>query len=478
MITKKHFAFWLLVIGLVFNPFGSDSDVLVANEKENRPNIILIMADDLGYETIACNGGTSYKTPRLDRLAKQGIRFQHCYSQPLCTPSRVQIMTGIYNVRNYEVFGVLPENEVTFANLLQDAGYKTCIVGKWQLKRDPFKTGFDEYCLWHFNDGRERYPNPGLRINGKDVNFKKGEYGPDVVCNFACDFIKKNKEKPFLIYYPMILTHCPFCPTPDSADWDPKDKGSPTYKGKAKYFGDMVLYMDKLVGRLVDTLEEQGIRDNTLIMFTGDNGTDSPVVSMMGDRQVKGEKGKMNDGGTHVPFIASWPKVIQAGQTSDHLVDFSDFFPTICNATHVTIPQKEKIDGQSFLWQLNGSKGTPREWIYCWYARNGGFKGQQWARNQQFKLYPDGKFIDVKNDPGEKAPKKRSQLNENELRVYEQLNAVLKRFESARPKAVAEIGQKRLDQQKKRRQEKKKKQQANQAANKKKKSPGKSKKND
>jgi arylsulfatase A len=179
----------------------------------------------------------------LDKLAAEGIRFEHCYAQPLCTPSRVQIMTGIYNVRNYVRFGILDWKQVTFANLLGEAGYATCVAGKWQLEGGydaPGHFGFDECCLWQLNRRPGRYPNPGLEINGKQVDYTAGEYGPDVVTDYICDFMRRKKDQPFLVYYPMILTHCPFEPTPDSADWDPASKGSPTYKGNPKYFADMV----------------------------------------------------------------------------------------------------------------------------------------------------------------------------------------------------------------------------------------------
>ena len=439
-----------LILGLL--PFASP-----VHAENDRTNIILIMADDLGYECLGCNGGTSYKTPCLDQLAQSGMRFRHCYSQPLCTPSRVKIMTGIYNVRNYEVFGKLPSNQTTFANILKKVGYKTCVVGKWQLKGNPQQFGFDEHCLWQMNRVPERYPNPGLEVNGKRINYTNGEYGPDLVCDYACKFIEKNKDQPFLVYYPMILTHCPFCPTPDSKDWDPKNKGSKTYKGNAKYFGDMMLYADKLVGRIVKKVDELGLRENTLIIFTGDNGTDKPVVSQMNGRKVPGLKGKMTDGGTRVPMIASWPKTIPAGKVTDTLVDFSDFFPTICEATSVDVPSKLKIDGQSFLPQLKGKPGNPRKWIYVWYSRNGGVKGKQWVRNQRYKLYGTGKFFDVKNDVEEKNPLKPSSLTNEQKETFEMLKKAIDQFKDARPEKVAAVGQKIIDRKKKRKQKKEKK---------------------
>src|SRR5215510_3516689 len=193
-----------------------------------RPNVILILADDLGYETIGANGGTSYKTPNLDKLAAGGVRFTHCYVQPLCTPTRMQLMTGKYNVRNYTTFGEMDPREVTFGNLFKAAGYATCMTGKWQLGREldkPKKYGFDEYCLWQHLRRPARYPNPGLEINEVEKDFKNGEYGPDIVNDYAIDFVTRHKDKPFFLYYPMMLTHAPYMATPDSKNWNPKEMG-------------------------------------------------------------------------------------------------------------------------------------------------------------------------------------------------------------------------------------------------------------
>jgi arylsulfatase A len=164
---------------------------------ETRPNIVLIMADDLGFETMGSYGGESYKTPNLDRLAANGARFEHCYAQPICTPSRVQIMTGQYNVRNYEKFGLLPRSETTFAHKLKEQGYATCIAGKWQLgsqKDAPQHFGFDEALLWQHTDGGrakidgkridKRYENPILQKNGENLEFNNGEFAPDLMVEF------------------------------------------------------------------------------------------------------------------------------------------------------------------------------------------------------------------------------------------------------------------------------------------------------
>lgn len=400
-----------------------------------RPNIVVFIADDLGYECVRANGGTSYQTPHLDRMAAEGMRFTHCYAQPLCTPSRVKLMTGKANVRNYVKFGLLDPTERTFANHLQDAGYATCVVGKWQLLGDyegPTGFGFDEYALWQLNRRPSRYPNGGLEINGKQVNYQNGEYLPDVVSDYACDFMERKREEPFLIYYPMILTHCPFEPTPDSADWDPESPGSKTYKGDATYFGDMVTYMDKIVGKMLGKLDALGLRENTLVIFLGDNGTDKPVVSMLDGREVAGAKGAMHDGGNRVPCIATWPGTIPKGGVSHEILDLSDFFPTLCDASDLPIPKG--LDGHSLLPTLKGSDERHREWIYMWYARSGkNADAKVFTRNQRYKLYRDGRFFDIEKDVLEKQPLAEASLDEEQRRTRTMLQAALDRYADARP---------------------------------------------
>lgn len=363
------------------------------------------MADDMGYECLGCNGSESYQTPHLDKLAQDGMRFENCHSQPICTPTRVQIMTGLYNQRNYIRFGVLDPGQTTFAHLLSNNGYATCIAGKWQLEggfEAPKKFGFDEHCLWQLTRRPGRYPNPGLEINGKAVDYNNGEYGPDIASDFICDFMERHKDGPFLAYYPMILPHWPFEPTPDGDDWDPKAKGVLKGVGDAKYFGGMVAYTDKIVGKIVAKLDALGIRKNTLVIFTGDNGTATQVTSRWQGRSVKGGKGGTTNFGTHVPMIASWPETISSGQVNPHLVDFTDVLPTLVHATGSKLPPSVKVDGRSFLQSLKGDESyEPREWIYCWYARNGGRVGTDFAHNGHYKLYRDGRLFNLHDDDHE-----------------------------------------------------------------------------
>lgn len=421
-----------------------------SNKESVRPNVIVIMADDLGFETITANGGQSYQTPEIDQMANRGIRFEQCYAQPLCTPSRVKIMTGINNVRNYVRFGLLDPSQTTFGHLFQSAGYATCIVGKWQLGKDPMsprQAGFDEHCLWQVSQGRvdsngrdTRFSAPVLETNGSLNAYSKTDFGPQIVANYGLDFIERSSkvDRPFLLYYPMILTHCPFSPTPDSPEWITDDTTVMKYKGQAPYFEDMVSYMDKIVGSIHDKLDELGIADNTVVIFTGDNGTDKPIVSMFQGREFAGAKGQSIDGGTHVPLVVTWPKQIEAGQVSQNLVDFSDVLPTICEAAQIAVPDSLDIDGHSFLPGMLGQIGQPREWVYNWYSRSGEVdKAKVFARNQRFKLYDTGEFYEVPLDELEHKSLDVSRLGEKEKAVHERLSRVL---ESYRERRLEDIG--------------------------------------
>ncbi|UCG56874.1 MAG: sulfatase-like hydrolase/transferase [Phycisphaerales bacterium] len=384
-----------------------DSATAADKGSSDKPNIVLIMADDLGYECLGCYGSTSYKTPVLDELADGGMRFEHCYSQPLCTPSRVQIMTGKYNSRNYTVFGSLDPKETTFGHVMRKSGYATCVAGKWQLYgggsgTSPEKAGFDEYCLWQVKDRGSRYSDPTVLENGRLRGDIEGGYGPDIFCDFINGFIERHKDRPFFVYYPMALTHGPFEPTPDSRGWR---EGK--HKADKKFFADMVAYMDKNVGRISRKLGRLGLRENTLILFTSDNGTPRGVTSRLGLVEIKGGKGLTTDAGTHAPLIANWKGTIPAGRICGDLVDFSDMLPTLAEAAGAKMPPNLKIDGRSFLPQLRGEKGRPRDWIFCYYRPN--MKKNKWglkifARDKKYKLYDTGELFDVEADPLERSP--------------------------------------------------------------------------
>lgn len=375
-----------------------------AAEKPGRPNIVLIMADDLGAECLSCYGSTSYKTPNLDALAQSGSRFTHGYCTPLCSPSRVQLLTGRYGFRTgwtqlisgpKEFFD--PRKDKTFGHVLQAAGYRTGIAGKWQLcdfDKHPNhvqECGFDEHCMWtwmYMAQQRSRYWDPFIWENGKLRADTKGKYGPDLFCDFAVDFIRRHKDKPFFFYYPMALVHDPFVPTPDSK--------TPADKNPNARYADMVAYMDKLVGRVVGVLDELKLRENTLILFTGDNGTPRQITSKRGDVTIPGGKGTMTEAGTHVPLIASWKGTTPAGKVVNDLIDFSDVLPTLCALTGAEPPKGVLLDGVSFAPQLRGQAGKPREWVFSQLGKN------RYVRDPRWKLHGDGRLYDMDQDFFEK----------------------------------------------------------------------------
>jgi arylsulfatase A len=386
---------WLLLLGLL---------VAAPAQAAKKPNIILILADDLGAEVLNCYGGTSYKTPHLDALARSGIRFENCFATPLCSPSRVQLMTGRYGFRTGwtqlidagedEYFD--PKKEKTFGAMLKDAGYATGLAGKWQLaqfEKHPNHVrdcGFEESCCWAWVLGKKRtgrYWDPAIWQDGKERPDTAGKYGPDILSDWVVDFIKRHKGEPFFLYYPMVLVHDPFESTPDSP-------GGKKGKGQ-KVFPDMVAYMDKIVGRIMATLDELKLRENTLVLFTGDNGTTKGIPSKVGDRTVVGGKSTMLDTGSHVPLIASWTGTVPAGKVFDDLIDFSDFVPTLCELTGAKAPSG---DGRSFAPRLRGEPGKPRDWVFVQLGPN------RFARDKRWKLHANGKLIDVAADPEELKP--------------------------------------------------------------------------
>ena len=401
-----------------------------------RPNIVLIMSDDLGYEANGANGGTSYATPVLDSMAGAGIRFENTHVQPLCTPTRVQLMTGKYNFRNYIGFGLIAPDEVTFGHLFSSAGYKTCIAGKWQLHsyNPPDEmpearstgqkiedAGFDEFCVWHPHHTEEkgsRYKSPIVYENGEFLENMEGKYGEDVFADYIIDFMERNRDDPFFVYFPMALTHRPLEPTPDSPEFDdfvpPSNEtlGARTWAeledwdDEARYYKDMVEYHDKVIGRVNAKLEQLGIAEDTLVIYVGDNGSPVEVCSIIHSHtEVCGGKGLTVDRGTHVPLICSWPGTIPSGAVTTDLIDASDFLPTMLEAAEIIPPDDYFIDGRSFLPQLKGETGNPRDWIFFHFEPMSGrvHRYARFIRDHRWKLYDDGRLFDLNADPEEEA---------------------------------------------------------------------------
>ena len=337
-----------------------------------RPNVLLILADDLGFECLSCYGSKSYRTPHLDRLAANGVRFNYAFAQPLCTPTRMQLMTGKANFRNWQAFGIMDPKERTFGHLFRDQGYRTVIAGKWQFwsynppnfepewrgKGQRIEdAGFEEYSVWHAahtEDKGSRYGDPTYYENGQLFKNQKDKYGDDVSADFLLRFIEKHRAEPWFAYFPMALTHEPFTPTPKSADWTTK-----RLKNDKQYFKDQVEYMDGIIGRMVRRLDELGLTENTLILFYGDNGTLSSITSKLETRDFQGGKGDTTEAGMRVPLIASWKGHIPAGRVSDDLVDSCDFLPTIAEATGVSTKSMGSQDGAASSRNYSAKRDIP-----------------------------------------------------------------------------------------------------------------------
>lgn len=405
-------------------------------------NVLLIMADDIGFECFSSYGSEEYNTPRIDALAKQGVRFTNAHSTPLCTPSRVNLMSGKSNVFNYLDFGIYPRGEPTFAKHFKDHGYRTAVAGKWQLQSKqpgkgitPSEAGFDTYCLWNIPGGaRERYWSPSYMRNGKLLDLPTDAFGPDVMTDFLIEFMAEDNSSPFVAYYPMVLVHDPFVPTPDSQGGTRADKAKRTSRQLKQNYVDMVAYMDKCVGRLVDALEASGKRDKTIVIFTGDNGTNAVLASELHEKTVKGGKGYTHDYGTHVPLVVNAPGRIPPDQVSEDLIAFSDFFPTIVEAAGLPAKEVQDGDGWSFWQQCVGEPGRQRDWIYGYYfprpyARKLDNKYShyevRYARDKRYKLYGNGDLYDTIEDVMEKNPLPTQNTDSEQIAAREKLQQAL-----------------------------------------------------
>jgi len=382
-----------------------NNPVIHAQQGQKKlPNIIFILADDLGIGDVGCYGADNYKTPNIDRLASQGIRFTNAYTAPLSGPSRATILTGRHLFRtgatNQDATGLMKPTVETFMPVyLKKAGYITAAFGKWgQLPLGPAEFGFDKYLkfqgsgvYWNTQDKGKNY-----LLNGRTVPLKDKEYMPDVMHKTLVEFLTSNREKPFYVYYSLSHVHAEILPTPDSK---PDSKN---------LYRDNISYMDKLVGQLITELERLKLSDNTILIFFGDNGTagGKAKYATIGGRRLSGEKGSMLEGGGLVPFIAYWPGVTPKGKVSNDLISAVDFVPTFAEIAGVKLPADKILDGQSFNPQLHGEKENPRSSVFVQLANMWYVRGQGWKLNQAGELYDMSKapFEEILVQPDTKDP--------------------------------------------------------------------------
>ncbi len=371
----------LPVAGVLMNPVISYAQ----GNQLKKPNIIFILADDLGIGDVGCYGADNYKTPNIDKLASQGIRFMNAYTAPLCGPSRATILTGRHLFRtgatNQDATGLMkPTVEIFQPTYLKKGGYVTASIGKWgQLPLEPSDFGFDDYLkfkgsgkYWNTQTGGDTY-----LLNGKEIKLNDREYLPDVMHRHLVDFITQHRNQTFYVYYSLSHVHSEILPTPDSR---PESKNM---------YADNISYMDKLVGQLRTELDRLKLSENTILVFFGDNGTAKGHANeaTIGGKRLVGEKGTMLEGGNLEPLIVYWPGITPKGKVSNDLISAVDFVPTFSEIAGVKLPEDKILDGQSFNAQLHGEKGNPRSSIFVqlannWYVRNSG-----WKLNQSGELF-------------------------------------------------------------------------------------------
>jgi len=375
---------------ILINSVSAQSNKSESNTTK-RPNIIFILADDLGTGEVGCYGSDHNKTPNIDNLAKNGLKFNHAYTAPLCGPSRALILTGRYAFRTGavnqdNVAKIKPSEETLIPSILKTEGYKSAMIGKWsQFGLTPADFGFDDYITFKGSGGYWAKNKIDYLVNGETKILGKQEYMPDLMHSQLVNFIKQNKNQPFYVHYSMSHVHNLIQETPDSKP-DSKD-----------FYADNMAYMDKLVGKLIMTLEDLKLRDNTLIVFMGDNGTANEQYpkATIGGKLLSGKKGSMLECGSLVPLIANWPGVISPNKVTNDLIDASDILPTLADLAGAKLPANKVLDGKSFVPQLQGKKGNPRDWIFMEL-------GNQWyVRDQKFKLNRAGELFDMSKAPFE-----------------------------------------------------------------------------
>ena len=393
----------------------------------DKPNIIFILADDLGVFDLGCYGQKLIQTPNIDRLAAEGTRFTQCYAgSPVCAPSRSTLMTGQHTghttVRgNFAaVGGVWPQHrlplrdeDITVAEVLKKAGYATGIVGKWGLGEPdttgiPNRQGFD-FWFGYLNQrhAHDYYPDYLWRNTQKvvlegNLGGKKTQYSHDLMTKEALDFVRRSKDKPFFLYLAYTIPHAKF-QVPSLEPYTDKPWPEP-----AKAYAAMVTRMDRDIGRLMTLLKELGLDEKTIVFFTSDNGGyPDPKARKIFDPQgpFRGRKGDVYEGGIRVPMIVRWPGKVPAGRVCDVPWAFWDFLPTAAELAGVQPPKR--IDGISMVPTLLGRKQRPHEFFYWEYlaggkfaqaVRMGDWKGIRAATEEPLELYNLAQDIGEKND--------------------------------------------------------------------------------
>lgn len=437
MKTMLVNVFILLAISL-FSCNAIQGEKIITN---NKPNIIYILADDLGYGEVGYMGQSLIKTPNIDKIARNGIQFsQHYSGSALCAPSRCTLITGKHtghaHIRNniklkFEGNEPILKTEPSVAKVLKEAGYTTGMTGKWGLgypgsEGDPLNQGFDYFYGYNCQRQAHSYYPTHLWENNQKVmlegnNIKDGKYySHNLIANKALDFIKNNKDNPFFLYVPFTIPHTPM-QVPDIKPYE----NEPWSKNQ-KILAAMITLMDKDIGRIMDLLKELGISDNTLLIFTSDNGPygGKETMSLFNATDgLHGKKGSLYEGGIRVPFTAMWPNRIQPNTKSDRVSAFWDMLPTFAEIAGTTTP--EGVDGISMLPALLGQEDkTKHEFLYWELGSNQAVRMGKWKGlrrniakgNMKIELYNLDNDIAESNDVADQNPE-----------IVKQIESILKR---------------------------------------------------
>jgi arylsulfatase A-like enzyme len=415
MMTRRQFSGALAGAGAAFA------------QGERRPNIVLILADDLGYGDLSCYGQEKLSTPNIDRLAKEGMRFTQAYAaSTVCAPSRCGLMTGLHmghaRVRGNRSPEVpLAPEDLTVAESLKKAGYRTGMFGKWGLGFTgttgvPNKKGFDEFFGYHTQLQAHTYYPHNLYDNGKDftiaANFgtKSRRWAPDLITERALKFVDANRAQPFFMYFASTIPHANNELGRDTGDGmevpDYGEFASRDWPNPEKGFAAMMARLDRDVGRLLDKLREIGAENNTLVLFSSDNGPhqegghSSKFFRSSGP--LRGIKRDLYEGGIRVPFLARWNGVTKPGSVSEQPIAFWDVLPTAADVGGGAV--RSGLDGRSFVPALRGERAAGERVLY-WEFHEGGFNRAirfgDW-KAIQFGIDGPIELFDLKNDPGER----------------------------------------------------------------------------
>ncbi len=449
-LHTKKIIFYLTFSGFLVMVLLLMSTLIFPAQAQTKPNIIYILADDLGYGDLSCYGQKKFKTPNIDRLAQEGMRFTNHYSgSPVCAPSRAALMTGLHTghtpVRgNKEVRPEgqwpLPATSFTLTEMVKSAGYVTGAFGKWGLgypgsEGDPNNQGVDSFYGYNCQRLAHNYFPEYLRDNQKKVTLDgntdtlKGDYAPEKIHQKAMQFLIDNKDTTFFLYYPMVIPHAELvAPELYMAKYTGKFLPEKSFKGvdqgdqfrKGPYgsqaeghaaFAAMINLLDDQVGEIISKIQELGIDENTLIIFSSDNGphqeggADPEFFDSNGI--LRGFKRDLYEGGMRVPMIARWKGRIKPGTVSNHISAFWDVMPTVADLLEIKI--KDKIDGISFLPTLIGKTRDQKQHDYLYWEFHE-LNGRLALRKGDWKLVqynvgksPAGSFelYNLKNDPAE-----------------------------------------------------------------------------